>query len=61
MKAVARSYFWWPYLDQDIENRSANCEACQLVTKSPPVTPMQSWVWPKAPWDHIHLDFANNN
>jgi hypothetical protein len=61
MKAVARSHFWWPNLDKDIENMSANCEPCQLVARSPPITPMQSWVWPKAPWDRIHLDFAKKD
>lgn len=50
--------FWWPKLDRDSENMSANYKACQLVAKSLPVTPMQSWVWPKAPWDGIHIDFA---
>ena len=53
MKAVARSHFWQPNLDRYIESMFANCEACQQVAKFPPTTRLQSWVWPKAPWEHI--------
>jgi len=28
MKSLARSYFWWPYLDLDIETLVKNCVVC---------------------------------
>ena len=28
MKAVARSYFWWPGVDKSIENIAKSCTAC---------------------------------
>lgn len=61
MKAIARSHIWWPGLDQAIEELSARCEACQATAKNPPVTPLQSWIWPKAPWDRVHIDYAQKD
>ena len=58
MKVVARSYFWWPGLDQDIESLARSCLPCQSVKGSPPAVALQPWVWPTRPWQRIHLDFA---
>ena len=55
MKAVARSYMWWPGLDGDIERLARSCLACQSVKYTPPLHP---WVWPTRPWERVHLDFA---
>lgn len=35
MKAVARSYFWYPKLDADIEKLSQSCEACLRMRNDP--------------------------
>lgn len=61
MKAVARCHIWWPKLDQDIEEMASHCVACQMTAKLPPTTPLQSWIWPKAPWERIHIDFAQKD
>ena len=58
MKSVARSYFWYPGLDKDLEDRARGCVACQGVKSSPPVAPLHPWVWPATPWQRIHVDFA---
>ena len=58
MKSVARSYFWYPGLDKDLEDRAQGCVACQGVKNSPPVAPLHPWVWPATPWQRIHVDFA---
>ena len=58
MKAVARSYIWWPGLDKAIENLAKSCASCQAVKHSPAVAPLQPWVWPDQPWKRVHLDFA---
>ncbi|KAL5459767.1 hypothetical protein EMCRGX_G033139 [Ephydatia muelleri] len=31
---------------------------CQEVKVSPPVAPLNPWVWPAQPWQRIHIDFA---
>ena len=58
MKAVARSYFWWPGLDKNIEELAKSCVECQAVKNSPQVAPLHPWVWPARPWQRVHIDFA---
>ena len=58
MKSLARSYLWWPGLDQEIEALVKGCPSCQQDKPSPPVAPLQPWIWPSKPWDRIHVDFA---
>ena len=50
MKAVARSYFWYPGLDKDIEDCAGRCISCQAVKNTPPVAPLHPWLWPAHPW-----------
>ena len=58
MKALARSYLWWPKLDQDLEKLAKSCQACQSVKQAPPTAPLHPWVWPTKPWQRIHIDYA---
>ena len=58
MKALARSYVWWPGLDKDIEHHVKNCQPCQTVRNSPPSAPLHPWLWPTRPWQRVHVDFA---
>ena len=58
MKNLARSYFWWPGLDKEIEKTANGCVNCQLVQKKPGFAPLHPWVYPTRPWERIHIDFA---
>ena len=58
MKALARSYVWWPQIDREMEERVKGCSACQEVKNAPPKAPLNPWPWPQTPWDRIHADFA---
>ena len=58
MKAVSRSYFWWPGLDKDIEELGKSCKSCQSVKNSPTAAPLYPWSWPSKPWECIHVNFA---
>ena len=58
MKALARSYVWWPRLDHDIEQRVKSCVTCQTNRPSPPEVPLHPWEWPTKPWVRIHVDHA---
>ena len=58
MKSIARSYFWWPGLDKEIENLVSACTACQAVRQAPASAPLHPWIWPTKPWQRVHVDFA---
>ena len=58
MKSVARSYGWWPGLDQNIEDLVKGCIPCQSVKSATPIAPLHPWIWPSKPWQRIHVDFA---
>ena len=58
MKALARSYVWWPQLDKEIETLAKSCDVCLTVKQSLPTAPLHPWIWPAKPWTRIHVDFA---
>ena len=58
MKALARSYFWWPKLDMDIENLVKACGSCQLSQKTPCKAPIHPWEWSTSTWTRLHIDYA---
>lgn len=58
MKELARSYFWWPGLDGQIEETARTCPSCQQVRSMPQAAPLHPWEWPEEPWQRVHVDFA---
>ena len=58
MKSLARSWFWWPNMDADIEKFVKLCSTCAQHAKNPAKAPLQNWDWPIEPWKRIHVDFA---
>ena len=58
MKSLARTFFWWPHLDSEIEAMVKACEKCQQSRGLPPQAPLNPWSWPNRPWSRLHLDFA---
>ncbi len=58
MKSLARSWFWWPNMDADIEKFVKLCSTCAQHSKQPAKAPLQNWDWPIEPWKRIHIDFA---
>jgi transposase InsO family protein len=58
MKALARSYVWWPNMDDELEAEVAACQVCQQHAHDPPRTAVHPWPWPTQPWLRLHIDFA---
>ena len=58
MKALARSFVWWPGMDKDIELKTQNCTLCRNHQSIPSGAPMHSWQYPSSPWERIHVDYA---
>ena len=58
MKALARSFVWWPGLDQEIEDKVRKCSVCVQTQRMPRAVPLLLWPWATEPWQRVHLDFA---
>jgi len=57
MKALARSYIWWPNIDKELEQLAGSCYKC-LQKRPNPEPILHSWDWPSKPWKRIHINFA---
>lgn len=58
MKHLARSYVWWPGIDQEIEQITKKCPGCLATQNEPATAPLHPWDWPCKPWQRIHVDFC---
>ena len=58
MKALCRSYVWWPGVDEDIQNTVRKCDSCQVQNSRTFTSPMYPWDWPSNPWRRLHVDCA---
>ncbi|XP_060094828.1 uncharacterized protein K02A2.6-like, partial [Heteronotia binoei] len=58
MKALARSYVWWPGMDGEIEGWVRGCQTCQESRPEPPSAPVTRWESTRKPWSRLHIDFA---
>ncbi|XP_041769712.1 uncharacterized protein K02A2.6-like [Anopheles merus] len=58
MKAIARSYVYWPLIDADVEKLVKLCKSCALAAKSPIHSSPISWPKTDAPWQRVHIDYA---
>ena len=58
MTSLARSYVYWPNIDQDIKSFVRSCNNCATAAKSPIKTELSSWPIPDRPWYRVHVDYA---
>ena len=58
MKSLARSFVWWPLMDQDLENKVKCCSSCQSTRHQPAPAPLHPWEWTQRPWARLHADYA---
>ena len=58
MKVLARSFVWWPKMDEDLETIAKKCSTCALNQSNPAAAPVHPWETPTQPWMRIHMDFA---
>ncbi|XP_069358815.1 uncharacterized protein [Maniola hyperantus] len=55
-KALARSYVWFPGIDEALEAMCRACEVCAAVADAPPAHAPHMWPWPSRPWTRLHID-----
>ena len=58
MKALARSYVWWPNIDSEIEMTVKSGKSCQINQAMPARATVHPWEKTTSPWMRIHFDFA---
>jgi transposase InsO family protein len=58
MKSLARSRYWWPGMDDEIEATCRGCGACQRVKKPPASGTETSWPLSTFPFQRVHVDYA---
>ena len=58
MKSLARSFVWWPWMDDDIIDRVKSCNQCQQSHHIPQPAPLHPSEWPDQPWMCLHIDYA---
>ena len=58
MKSLARSYIWWPSMNNEIENMVRLCEVCNKHGRAKPSVGQHPWIKPQGPWQRVHMDFA---
>ena len=56
--SLARSYIWWPGIDNDIEQLAKHCKGCEQCQNMPKQAPLHPWEWPSTPWQRVHVDYA---
>lgn len=58
MKALARSYCYWPGIDKEIEQLVRTCSSCRENLNEDAKVDVHPWDLPQGPWQRIHIDFA---
>ena len=58
MKSLARSYVWWPGIDEELQTLTKRCAGCQQNIYMPPESTVYPWEWPQRAWQRVHADFA---
>jgi transposase InsO family protein len=58
MKSLARSRYWWPEVDQDIERTCRECAACQRIKRPQTMGGERSWPESGVPFARVHVDYA---
>ena len=56
MKRLAHRYIWWPNMDEELNETTKHCLACQEQAQGPSKT-YATWSWPTGPWQRLQIDF----
>ncbi|XP_030853827.1 uncharacterized protein K02A2.6-like [Strongylocentrotus purpuratus] len=59
MKALARSFVWWPGIDRCLEQKVRTCSVCKEHQNNPQAAPIHPWEFPERPWMRIHIDYPS--
>jgi transposase InsO family protein len=57
-KAMIRKKYWFPAMNQRIENIVRDCFSCQISTNTHHTEPAKMTELPERPWDIVEMDFC---
>jgi hypothetical protein len=57
-KAMIRKKYWFPVMNQRIENIVRDCFSCQVSTNTHHTEPAKMTELPERPWDIVEMDFC---
>lgn len=57
MKLLARSNYWWPKIDAQVEEFVNSWETCAVYQKINSVINHTEWPQTKLNWERLHTDF----
>ena len=57
-KQLLRNKYWFPKMNQQVEEILGECYACQVTTKDHRRGPVKSTIIPANPWETISVDFG---
>ncbi|VDP83956.1 unnamed protein product [Echinostoma caproni] len=58
MKAIARSYVYWPFMDRDIETIVRKCSQCKREAEFQPKEQPIAWPVPTGRRERLHINYA---
>lgn len=58
MKALARSFVYWPNIDKDVSDYVQKCSRCASAARAPVKIELHSWPKAKEVWSRVHIDYA---
>jgi len=58
MKALGRSFIWWPGLDQAIEEAVSQCQLYKITAAMLKPVVRHPWKHPNNPWERVHIDYG---
>ncbi|XP_055584891.1 uncharacterized protein K02A2.6-like [Uranotaenia lowii] len=58
MKSIARSFVYWPGIDQHIIDYIKACQPCASVVRTAEKAPPVPWPATPGPWYRVHIDYA---
>ena len=58
-KQMIRKSFWWPKMNNDVEDLIKTCPFCQEVTPSSQFEPLNPIYMPSHPWEYLYADICD--
>ncbi|CAL4249570.1 unnamed protein product [Meganyctiphanes norvegica] len=58
MKGVARECFWWPQINNQIEEIAGSCNGCNKYKRRPAPAPLCPWPYARRSMERVHIDFG---